>query len=304
MHRPEHLYTPTHPSPTLPSVTASKRLLIRRHTPTRQVGNTHCILAVDTVARPLHTRRSTTSKQLMPVCHHGYQLLTSEYYDSHHLHGRRCRVRRRDGIGGGGGERRLPARGARRPRREPPVNAAVVEAVVAARQHAHVLPARELGEAYHALRPRRPGQLEPLRVRHARDRLRQQRRPLPAPASATPPRAASFSSSSCSGGGGGLRAVARAPRDAERALEYDVERDGGDEAADEEREQDDGVGVERRHGEGTAAAILGDRQSAGDSWWHRRRRGRRARRHEEERPGGMVQPRRVHERATTTKQLS
>ena len=55
---------------------------------------------------------------------------------------------------GGLGKRRLSAGGARRPRREPAVNAARVEAVVAVRQHAHRLPARELGEADGALRPR------------------------------------------------------------------------------------------------------------------------------------------------------
>ena len=72
------------------------------------------------------------------------------YYHPHHRENwrRPCTVRGNDALA----ERRLPARGARRARGEPAVDAAGVEAVVAARQHAHLLPARELGEADGALR--------------------------------------------------------------------------------------------------------------------------------------------------------
>uniref|UniRef100_A0A8R7K184 Uncharacterized protein n=1 Tax=Triticum urartu TaxID=4572 RepID=A0A8R7K184_TRIUA len=105
------------------------------------------------------------------------------YNHPHHRDsGRRsCTVRGQDALVGLG-ERRLSARGARRPRRQPPVDAEGVEPVVAARQHAHLLPALELGEADGALRPRRPGQLEPGGVRQARERLGP---PVPAAAPST-----------------------------------------------------------------------------------------------------------------------
>jgi len=134
-----------------------------------------------------------------------------------------------------------------------------VEAVVAARQHAHRLPAGELGEADGALRPRRPGHLQPRRERQARQRLHQRRREPPRllpPVRVPVPR-----------GGLQLRrprasarvllvlllllgvvvvgsAAARAARDAERALEHDAERERRDEAAREEREGEDRIGVE------------------------------------------------------------
>ena len=103
-------------------------------------------------------------------------------------------------------------------------------------------PARgeERGEADGALRPRRAGQLEPRRVRQARERL-DQRRTLPA-ADGTPSRGRSRILRGAAAAG--VVAGPRAGRDAVSALEEDVERDRGEEGADEEREQEDGVGVQ------------------------------------------------------------
>jgi hypothetical protein len=152
------------------------------------------------------------------------------------------------------GERRLPAGGARRPRREPAVDAPRVEPVVAARQHAHPVPARELREADGALGPRRAGQAESREVGQARQRLHQSRPPrihLLIPATAPVPRSRLLLP---------MFAVVAAcsPRDAERAVEHDVEREGRDEAADEDREDGDGSAVEQ--GEGAFGSVVGVRK--------------------------------------------
>jgi hypothetical protein len=140
----------------------------------------------------------------------------------------------------------LPAGGARRPRREPAVDAPRVEPVVAARQHAHPVPARELREADGALGPRRAGQAESREVGQARQRLHQSRPPrihLLIPATAPVPRSRLLLP---------MFAVvaARSPRDAERA----VEREG----RDEDREDGDGSAVEQ--GEGAFGSVVGVRK--------------------------------------------
>jgi hypothetical protein len=190
------------------------------------------------------------ARRAIPYNHHAHQLHNARRLPHHTV----CVVRLRDEDRLLIGERRLPAGGARRPRREPAVDAPRVEPVVAGRQHAHPVPARELREADDALGPRRTGQVEPRKVGQARQRLHQRRPPrllLPIPATAPVPRSRVLLPVF-------FVVAVRSPRDAERALEHDVEREGREEGTDEDREDGDGGAVEQ--GEGALGRVVGVRK--------------------------------------------